>query len=55
MRWINEAFCGAASVEEIVRRLKGMTAPSADGSGREWAQDALENLSKASPTALKVH
>lgn len=31
-----------------------MTAPSADGSVREWAQDALDNLSKASPTALKV-
>ncbi|CAM9806811.1 unnamed protein product [Pylaiella littoralis] len=53
-RWIDEAFCGAASVEEIVRRLEGMTAPSADGSGREWAQGALESLSKASPTALKV-
>lgn len=35
-------------------RLEGMTVSSADGSGREWAQGALESLSKASPTALKV-
>ncbi len=54
-RWIDEAFGSAASsVEETVRRLEGMVAPSADPSGREWAQGALESLAKASPTALKV-
>eukprot|EP00903_Cladosiphon_okamuranus_P018273 g16809.t1 len=53
-RWIDEAFGTASSVEEIVRRLEGMMVPSADRSGREWAQTALDSLAKASPTALKV-
>ncbi|CAM9465045.1 unnamed protein product [Ectocarpus sp. 6 AP-2014] len=51
-RWIDEAFGGAPSVEEIVLRLRGMVAEASGG--REWAQGALESLAKASPTALKV-
>ncbi|CAN0275001.1 unnamed protein product, partial [Ectocarpus fasciculatus] len=51
-RWIDEAFGGAPSVEEIVLRLRGMVAEASGG--REWAQGALESLGKASPTALKV-
>lgn len=37
-----------------MRRLEGMVASSANHSGREFAQIALDSLSKASPTALKV-
>lgn len=54
-RSIDNAFGGAASVEEIVRRLEERAANgSGDGSEQEWARATLDNLSKASPTALKV-
>lgn len=66
-RWIDEAFSGARSVEEIIRRLearaaKGSSEVSAgnssreadDSATREWARGALDSLAKASPTSLKV-
>ena len=54
-RSIDNAFGGAASVDEIVRRLEERAANgSGDGSEQEWARETLDLLSKASPTALKV-
>ena len=71
-RWIDEAFAGSSSVEDIVRKLEARASGSPgeqsgkrpsersayddgkDCSGREWANETLSSLTKASPTALKV-